>query len=119
MTKAFSLIELTFVIVTLGVLLAIATPKIFFSKDKADILKIKTDIATIQANILHQKTALLLTGKIEQPTLNTEILRSLNLNNWSLDGQILIFDDQVKFNYDSNAAIKCLSPQQICDKLKL
>ena len=85
MIKAFSLIELAFVIIILGVLLSIAMPRIFFSKNEADILKIKTDLATIQANILHQKTALLLSAKIQEPTLNTQILHSINLSTLHLD----------------------------------
>lgn len=119
MIKAFSLIELTFVIIILGILLAIAVPRLFFSKDDANLLKIKTDIATIQANILHQKTALLLSAKVQEPVLNSQILTELNLHKWSIDNQNLVFDNVVRFNYDSNATINCLSPQEICDKLKL
>lgn len=119
MIKAFSLIELAFVIIILGVLLSIAVPRVFFSKNEADILKIKTDLATIQANILHQKTALLLSAKIQEPTLNTQILHSINLLKWSVDTNTLIYNEEVKFSYDNNATIKCLSPQNICDKLKL
>ena len=119
MIKAFSLIELTFVIIILGILLAMAVPRLFFSKDDANLLKVKTDISTIQANILHQKTALLLSAKVQEPTLNNQILNALNLTNWSEQGGSLIFDNSVRFSYDSNATIKCLSPQDICDKLKL
>lgn len=117
MIKAFSLIELVFVIIILGVLLAIAAPRVFLSKNDANLLKIKTDITTIQANILHQKTALLLTAKVQDPLLNTEILHSINLNNWRVEDDKLIFDDETEFSYDSNGTIKCLSPKDICDKL--
>ena len=41
MIKAFSLIELVFVIIILGVLLAIAAPRVFLSKNDANLLKIK------------------------------------------------------------------------------
>lgn len=119
MIKAFSLIELTFVIIILGVLLAIATPRLFFNKNDANLLKIKADLATIQANILHQKTASLLTAKVQEPVLNTEILHSINLNSWKVEDNKLIFDDDAEFSYDSNASIKCLSPQEICKKLEL
>ena len=49
----------------------------------------------------------------------TKILTELNLYNWSIDNQNLVFDNSVRFSYDSNATINCLSPQEICDKLKL
>ena len=117
MIKAFSLIELVFVIIILGVLLAIAAPRVFLSKNDANLLKIKTDIATIQANILHQKTTLLLTAKVQDPLLNTDILHSINLNSWRVEDNKLIFDNETQFSYDSNGTIKCLSPKDICDKL--
>ena len=119
MIKAFSLIELTFVIIILGVLLAIATPRLSFNKNDANLLKIKSDLATIQANILHQKTASLLTAKVQEPVLNSDILLSINLAKWKVEDKKLIFNEEMEFSYDSNASIKCLSPQEICKKLEL
>ena len=49
--RAFTLIEIIFVIVILGVLSAIAIPKLFFTRSDAIVANAKTQIAAIKSGI--------------------------------------------------------------------
>ncbi|MEA3228404.1 MAG: prepilin-type N-terminal cleavage/methylation domain-containing protein [Campylobacterota bacterium] len=62
MKKAFTMIELVFVIVILGILAAVAVPRMGSAKDNADISKGKTDVATIRSAILTERQSQLIKG---------------------------------------------------------
>jgi len=62
MKKAFTMIELIFVIVILGILAAVAVPKMGSAKNNADISKGKTDVATIRSAILTERQSQLIKG---------------------------------------------------------
>lgn len=61
--KAFSMIELVFVIVVLGILAAIAIPKFAATRDDAQIAKGRSDVAAIRAAILSERQGRLLRGQ--------------------------------------------------------
>ena len=54
--KAFSLIEIIFVISILGIIASVAIPKFNNSINKANIVKIQSDILTIRDNLNSYKT---------------------------------------------------------------
>ena len=61
-TPAFTMIELVFVIVVLGILAAVAIPKLAASRDDAILVKGKSQISAIRSGIAMQKSKRLLEG---------------------------------------------------------
>ena len=59
---AFTMIELVFVIVVLGILTAIAIPRLAATRDDAQIAKGRSDIAAIRAAIVSERQSRLLKG---------------------------------------------------------
>ena len=53
--KAFTMIELVFVIVVIGILAAIAIPKFAATRDDAQIAKGRSDVAAIRAAIVSER----------------------------------------------------------------
>ena len=62
MKKAFSMIELVFVIVIIGILAAIAIPKLSATRDDATISKVRSDISNIRGAIANLHTKKMMMG---------------------------------------------------------
>ncbi len=62
MKKAFTMIELIFVIVVLGILASIAIPKFAMVKKNADVVSGRADVATIRAAIVSERQTQLVKG---------------------------------------------------------
>ena len=62
MRRAFTLIELIFVIVVLGILASVALPKFTETKEMADLGKGRSDVATIRSAIINERQRRILTG---------------------------------------------------------
>ncbi|ULO04293.1 prepilin-type N-terminal cleavage/methylation domain-containing protein [Campylobacter sp. RM12651] len=62
MKKGFTMIELIFVIVILGILAAVAIPKLNATRDDAEIAKLSTNISTIMGDFASYYTS---KGKLE------------------------------------------------------
>lgn len=80
MKKAFTMIELVFVIVVLGILAAIAVPKFAATRTDAQIAKGKADVASIRSAIISDRQAKLITGNsayIDGDDLNTNTTNGL------------------------------------------
>jgi general secretion pathway protein G len=60
--NAFTMIELVFVIVVLGILAAIAIPKLAATRDDAEITKGRSDVAAIRSAIVSERQTRLLRG---------------------------------------------------------
>jgi len=60
--NAFTMIELVFVIVVLGILAAIAVPKLAATRDDAQIAKGRSDIASIRSAIVTERQTRLIKG---------------------------------------------------------
>lgn len=80
MKSAFSLLELIFVIVVLGIIASFAIPKFIDTKDSALVSTIKRDINTTISSI---QSYYLLNGKIEK--ISDAI--TINLSNWVLENE--------------------------------
>lgn len=62
LSRAFTVIELIFVIVVLGILASVALPKFGGIREQADIAKGKGDVATIRAGIVNKRQTELIKG---------------------------------------------------------
>lgn len=60
--NAFTMIEMIFVIVVLGILAAIAVPKLAATRTDADITKGRADVAAIRSAIVSERQSRLITG---------------------------------------------------------
>ncbi len=60
---AFTMVEVVFVIVILGILAAIAIPRLAATRDDAEMAKGRSDVAAIRAAIVNERQARLLTGE--------------------------------------------------------
>jgi len=65
--KAFTMIELVFVIVVIGILSAIAIPKFAATRDDAVLVKGKSQVSAIRSGIAMQKSKALLQGDNTDP----------------------------------------------------
>lgn len=125
MKKAFTLIELVFVIVILGILATVAIPKLIVTRDDAEIAKAKSQIAAVRSGIQLKRNEMILSGTQGYPTsledgtccfggiLSTRIEQRKDDNSygWELkDGKYSINTnkEKVEFTYSaSDGSFKC------------
>lgn len=89
---AFTMIELVFVIVVLGILAAVAIPRLAATRDDADIAKGRSDVAAIRAAIVSERQGRLLQG-------NTGFIAALDAAAQNTEGEML---------FDNNGAVGLL-----------
>jgi general secretion pathway protein G len=82
--NAFTMIELVFVIVVLGILAAIAIPKFAATRTDAQISKGRADIASIRSAIITERQSRLITG-------DNSFISGINLNKGGLFGGVLMY----------------------------
>ncbi|MEA3331343.1 MAG: type II secretion system protein [Campylobacterota bacterium] len=90
--SAFTMVELVFVIVILGILSAIAIPKFAATRDDAEVAKIRSDVATIRSAIISERQSRLIRGESEYIT--------------SLDQGVAVNVDNVEL-FDHNGTVTC------------
>ena len=88
MKKAFTMIELVFVIVVIGILAAIAIPKFAATRDDATIVKGKATLANIQSGLVTQRTRRIMRGDSRYPNTLDD-----NTTATSTDGTTQLFTE--------------------------
>lgn len=136
MKKAFTMIELIFVIVALGILAMVALPRLASSKEDAEITRVKAEIAAIRSAIQTHRGANLLKQNgngypkdlskktIEEITNGTKLGKNWNLNDKGSELSVTIAGKKTTFTYDSKTGsltCKKTKPKQtsdpLCDKI--
>ncbi|RXK08200.1 type II secretion system protein [Halarcobacter bivalviorum] len=87
MKKAFSLLELIFAIVVIGIIASFAIPKYIDTRDSALASTIKRDLITVITSV---QSYYLINNKIEK--ISDAV--SLNESNWKIDDKKLVFNDK-------------------------
>lgn len=82
--KAFTMIELIFVIVVLGILAAVAIPRLAATRTDAEITKGRADIASIRSAIVTERQARLIQGE-------SEYIAGTAMNTGGLFGGVLTY----------------------------
>lgn len=83
-SSAFTMIELIFVIVVLGILSAIALPKFEKTGEQAKITAARADVMAIRSGILNERQGRLLTG-------NPDFITVANMDTGGLFGGVLTY----------------------------
>ena len=137
MKKAFTIIELIFVIVALGILAMVALPRLASSKEDAEITRVRAEIAAIRSAIQTHRGAKLLAQKgngypddlktttIEEITNGTKLSKKYwSVNDSGNQLSVTIAGKKTTFTYDSKTGsltCKKTKPKQtsdpLCDKI--
>lgn len=80
--RAFTVIELIFVIVVIGILVSMALPKFTEIREQTEVAKGKGDVATIRAAIVNERQTRLIKG-------DATWITAANLDNGGLFGGVL------------------------------
>ena len=87
MKNAFTMIELVFVIVVLGILAAVAVPRFSATRDDASIAKARADISSIRSAIVSERQTRLITGdstwiaRLSTGGVNDNLFNGSDVNN--------------------------------------
>ena len=132
MKKAFTMVELIFVIVALGILAMVALPRLASSKEDAEIARVKAEIAAIRSAIQTHRGANLLkqnsrgypddltARRIEEITNGTKLSQKY----WSVsrDGSelnVTIGSRTATFTYDrTTGRLTCQNTNDLCRKIE-
>jgi len=112
MKKAFTMIELVFVIVIIGILSAIAIPKFAATRDDAIITKARATVGALRSAIATERQKRILRGNFDDinGTAAKNLLDSPLSDDWALSGDTFTFtapdSSTCDFKIESNKLVK-------------
>ena len=112
MKKAFTMIELIFVIVIIGILSAIAIPKFAATRDDAIITKARATVGALRSAIATERQKRILRGNFDDinGTAAKNLLDSPLSDDWALSGDTFTFtapdSSTCDFKIESNKLVK-------------
>jgi general secretion pathway protein G len=112
MRKAFTMVELVFVIVVIGILSAIAVPKFAATRDDAVVSKGRAAVAAMRSAIAMERQKRILRGDFDDISGDeVEDLLDYNLSEqWSRSGDTFTFKDpssnECDFDVEHNKLVK-------------
>ena len=131
MKKAFTMVELIFVIVILGILAMVALPRLAGSKKDAEITRAKAEIAAIRsaiqtyrgANLLSQKPGSgypddLKTTTIEEITNGTKLGSNWSVNEAGNELTLTIGETTIFTYYSDTGRLTCPNTDTLCEKIE-
>lgn len=131
MKKAFTMVELIFVIVILGILAMVALPRLAGSKKDAEITRAKAEIAAIRsaiqtyrgANLLSQKEGSgypkdLKTTTIEEITNGTKLGSNWSVNEAGDKLTLTIGETTIFTYYSDTGRLTCPNTDTLCEKIE-
>lgn len=99
MRKALTMLEIVFAVIVIGVLSAIAVPKLLGTKSDAEIVKLKKQVRDINTSIqAYSKQRMIITGNMDE---EESYPKSLNEGS-VLFGKVLSGADTLKWKQDTN-----------------
>lgn len=132
-SRAFTIIELIFVIVVLGILAGVALPRFGATREMADIAKGKGDVATIRTAIANKRQSTVILGNPSYPAsldntglfdgvLMYPMADSTNSGNWHKTAankyDFNVGSTPTEFTYDSGTGkFECTAGADYCDEL--
>lgn len=132
MKKAFTMIELIFVIAILGVLAIVAIPRLVGSKEDAEITRVRAEIAAIRSSIQTYRGANLLKQKgsgypnaLDEATIK-QITNGTKLSDkyWKVDQSgntltVTISGQTATFTYNKDkGSLTCQDSEPLCVKIE-
>ncbi len=104
MRNSFTIIELVFVIVILGILAGVAIPRLFSGIDEAKITKAKTQVANIRAGISSLYSKNIMAGNVDKcPELEKSISDDVLFEN-VIYPPIKKDSGDIKWHYENNSS---------------
>jgi general secretion pathway protein G len=115
MRRGFSMIELIFVIVIIGILAGIAIPKFAATRDDAVIAKGRSDVAAIRAALATERQKRILKGDFTNTTYDLNTLLDYGLDKrWSNSGNTYKYKmpdgSTVDFTITTSGKFNCVDP---------
>ncbi|MFA7083810.1 MAG: prepilin-type N-terminal cleavage/methylation domain-containing protein [Arcobacteraceae bacterium] len=114
--KAFSLLEMVFAVVIIGIIASVAMPKLFNTKNDALVSTIKQDLVTVTSAIQGQY---MLNRKVEKIT---DVV-SVNNSIWEIEDKTIVFKEkdlsclEVKLSDYELEVIVNKEVGEVCEKL--